>query len=83
MITILLISFAKIAEKSLYAGMDAHRKGAALPRVQAVVGATVAAWSPVLKGKQILTPSLRAALVGALGHLAFNLAAADGGKGTV
>jgi len=80
MLTLLLISFAKTAEKALYAGMAAYKVTPTLAKVQASVAATCATWSPVHKGKQIVTPALRASLVGALGHLAFNLAAADGGK---
>lgn len=80
MLTILLISFAKTAEKALYAGMAAYKVTPTLAKVQASVGETCKAWAPVHKGKQIVTPALRASLVSALGHLAFNLAAADGGK---
>ena len=80
MLTLLLISFAKTAEKALYAGMAEYKKTPTLAKVQGVVGDTCKAWAPIHKGKQIVTPALRASLVGALGHLAFNLAAADGGK---
>jgi hypothetical protein len=80
MLTLLLISFAKTAEKSLYAGMATYKTSPNLAKVQASVGEASKAWSPVHKGKQIVTPALRTSLVAALGHLAFNLAAADGGK---
>ena len=80
MLTILLISFAKTAEKAIYAGMAAYKVTPNLAKVQAVVGDTCKAWAPIHKGKQVVTPQLRVALVSALGHLAFNLAAADSGK---
>ena len=36
-------------------------------------------WSPKVNGQEILTPALRTALKGALGHFSYNLAAAAAG----
>lgn len=80
MISLTLISFARTADTAIRAALDAAKKGASISTCQQTIAASVKDWSPVIKGKRIVTPALRAALVGALGHLAFNLIAADSGK---
>lgn len=61
------------------AGVKAAGKGMGAASV-AVLDA-VKSWEPKIKGVAILTPALRAKLGSALGHLAFNVAAAEkGGK---
>jgi hypothetical protein len=82
----LMLQFAKAADKAITAGRDEYARLAkagtppTVPALQMAVLANVKDYKPELKGKTILTPALRSSLSGALAHLAFNLASADGGK---
>lgn len=77
----LFIQLGSTAEKAIKAGMAAYKEGKTSPEAIAVVVAkSTGDWRPEVKGKQILTPGLRASLAKALAGLAHNIAAAEAGK---
>lgn len=76
----LLINFAKTAEKAITTAVAETKKGGNLVAAQRAAGASAADYNPEHKGKKILTAPLRVKLTDALGHLAYNVAAAELGR---
>lgn len=82
----LFMELGSVAGKAVKAGMGeyAARKGDCTQgHLAAVILKEVGDWKPVVKGKSILTPSLRADLAKALAGLAYNIGAAEAGKGLI
>lgn len=76
----LLLNFAKVADKAITAAHATVKKGGNLAAAQTAAAASAADYNPEHKGKKILTAPLRVKLTDALGHLAYNVAAAELGR---
>jgi hypothetical protein len=79
----LFMGLAKAAEKSIKAAMAEYKaKDGQVNQayLSTIILRELGDWKPEHKGKQILTPSLRASFASALAGLAYNIAAADAGR---
>lgn len=80
--TLLLLDFGSRASKAITAAVEAAKKdkAATVATLATLVAASTKGWDPKVGGRVILTPELRDLLAKALGHLAFNIAAAETGR---
>lgn len=79
----LFLNLAKNAEKAIKAGMKAYEDtdGDVSPdQLTRVCLKETRGWHPKVKGKPVLTPSVRALLCRGLGALAYNIAATNAGQ---
>lgn len=82
----LLFELGGVAARALKAGVKEYKRdpaGATQGSISVVVLKEVGDWKPVVNGKCILTGALRASLASALAGLAYNIAAAEAGRGLV
>ena len=85
----LFTGFGSNASAALKAGIAAYKAAVAAKNAPSVAGCAVAGatavrgWEPALSGRPVLSPALRAKLADALGHLAYNIAAAEAGHSIV
>lgn len=76
---VLFTQLGTTASKAITAGMVAYKTSPTVSTCSAAAAGAARDWNPAIKGKALLTPALRAKLADALGHLAYNMAAADSG----
>lgn len=86
MSTSLLFELGSVAGKAIKAGIAEYNRDpqkASTGSLAVVVLREVGDWKPTVKGKMILTGPLKSSLASALAGLAYNIAAADAGRGLV